>query len=984
MSTKIKGHRIGDGAIGVHHLSPTIKIPESNLGLSYRTHSNEADLTVAQKNTLTLAGNADALHYHTGGGGGPQGIYTNQERDAQLLKLAMMVNADVFGLDKAIVDNFKDDSIVYKGYAPAKAPVLENLCDDPAFPGSLQSDSEYTYGVSFKNHYGSTNVIKRSSVRTGTGFTNAIKLTINDIPEDNTGMSIYRTRGTTEMLLVDESEDKWDNGFGLIKEEFAQDKTSGVSAMAFGHQDSNGTYQKFVAYNMPIIPDVSQPLGTPITDNVPFEFYLSTTSRATIHGIEILWSSTPSYAPRNYEIYYTKDVQIADYETANWEKFENLTPKHVGFRTLDNAATDGVVEESYRIVNNTKAENKFTVNPVEGITYIKIKVTAVDNLCKLTKVNIVDSEQSQRRHFYLDTRGIDLTGFNTLKFDYKTYGNHIPFQVECSRSDEAVSAVNFMNYALTSGVCPEYKDSWQINRIFGQNMQAAMNNYNRVRLTVRIPANTDVRLENMCLRVSTNTSSSYNSTSYYGYELDPFYNIPITWGGKHYLEHFDSDIREISSDWVYIPRKNINSRNMEIVWRHVRGKLYYHGNYGSLMVSTTEEDLGKEDKVNFVPKNNQHYNNYALFKIELGTTNSVSKNITSGYTHDKWHKGYMDIGSVTSLDCLKFFTGSSTVSHGGLVLDNFSITRNKNLLNGTVNVTPTITTGGNINDAITDAYGLSRSKRIEWNQYATVANPQVACFAFDSPHTIGQINITCLNREKTPSNYVIQFSTEPTASVNDGIGSPKWINFTGVTIGEGSFDNGFEGSIRESRIVSNNVSNSTLAHRFHAADVLKVRIFVEGTIGGEIPLIDNIEIYSAVDSEEMKLIYDFDTNMPTSYTLVDDGVSENNILPPELNTTGSCNIMWVKDKNMIEVIDKTTNGVVYTNVIPTDLFQDFMLTAQYLGDAEFEISFDNGASFVQAPLDEVCELPAQTDSIVIRVILGPKASLHAYAMLYSL
>lgn len=980
--TQIKGHRIGDEQIELKHLHSDIKIPEKNLDLKYATHSNAGDLTVEQKNVMTMGGNADSLHYHTGGGGGPQGIYTNEERDAQLLKLAMLVNANVFGLDKAMVDNFDDDSSIYRGYKSAKSPTLSALTNNLQYPGTLKQNTEYTYGVSYKNKYGQTNVINVASCLTESGLTNAIRMQMDDVPSDNEGISIYRTEGSTELLFMDDSNDRWVNQVGLMQEEYAVDKTIGLTATAITHENSIDAAVEYVSENMGVVSGVSQPLNTQVNANVPFDFYLISKARTPAYSLEILWSAIPSFAPRDYEVYYTTDTQVADFEKANWQKFTKLEPHYVGYNVKACFGTNGTIEDNYRVTNNTLPENKFYINPVEGITYIRIKVTRIDNLCKLVRVNMVGAERSHNRPFFINMDGIDLTPYNTIKFDYKTSGYQIPMHVEAQRKDENVGSVTRLlnvSHGNFNKYMGEYRDSWITCRI-NHSDTITCKDYNRIRIGIRVASNSDFRAENFYLRLVNSNTDWYTP----GRNVIQAINIPITFNGKPYVECNETDSKDIYSDWIYLPLSYNTIYGAELTFKQIRGTLLYHASNGYVYTSNSETYLGCEDKVNkFVNVN--ALSSRCIYLVEFGKTNSASRNLTSNYTHEKWHRTYVDITSIDSLKYLKFFTGATDINTGRILLDNFTLTKNKNLLGATVSHSYEMSDGATVSNVNADSYGLSINKQVVFNQYATTDNPQIIAFKFNEKQVINQINVTCYSKVRTPTNYILQFSTNESAKFDDPLSSNDWLNFSNVRIGETGFDNGFTGSIRGSRVIANNISNTNLAHRFDEAEVMKVRIYIEGTIGGQIPMFNNVEIYSAVDSQELKLIYNEDKHVSAPrFIFVDDGIKEKDITTQTHNTTGSFNILWNKDKHMVEVIDKTLDAVLYTNIISTELFQDFMLCAQYLGEVIFEMSFDEGDTFVPITLDQVNDIGAQTDSAVIRVILKDEATLHALAMLYTL
>lgn len=981
MGTKIKSHRIGDEAVLLKHLSKSIRIPESLLSLNYKTHSNEADLEVGQKNILTQGGNADTLHYHTGGGGGRQGIYTNEERDAQLLKLSMMVNADIFGLDKAIVDNFNDDSGIYKGYRHAKAPTLTNITDDTTYTGSLKGNQEYSYGISYKNQYGQTNVVNVGSIITANAVNNAVNIELNDVPSDNKGLSIYRTDGSMEISLKDEEDGRWVNPFCMPYNTLASDKTTGLSSTAFTFEYCREEYPQYITYAMPLAPGSPVALGSTPSVNVPFDYFLVNINRTSPYELEILWDRTDAFAPRDYEVYYTTDKQITDFEKANWQKFSILEKQHVGYNIPARCATDGTIVDSYKIVNNTRPENKFYINPVEGITYLRIRVLRIDNLCRLTRVNLVDSQKTYSKRFFLDTSDIDFTQFNAIKFDYKFTGSMPSVTMEATLPNESISSTSYF-YDVTpasfSSTHKEIKDGYTLaTTTYSRTINPY--SYNRVRIGLRIASGSDFFAENFYLRFSAN--NSYSSSNI---ECLDYYNIPVTFDGKPYLQSNESGAKEVWSDWVYLPNdKSTTMYTPMLLFKQVRGTLMYYSSGGYVWHSVTDDALGKEGRADY-NFSSDGYSSRMIFTVQFGRGDSITKRVGVYESTNKWQKGYFDISNVKSIKHLMFYLSSTNCNNSVLSLDNFTATRNKNIIAPDLSITYKISSGSVTLSSI-DSFAFERRRVVSFNQYATTENPQFVCFEFSTLQTIGQINMLCNSQGRTPANYVLQFASDDSATYDEPLDSMNWSNFSNLRIGESGFDVGFTGEIIGSRVIANNLYATTIAHRFDAADVKKVRIWIEGTIGGVIPYIDDIRIYSAVDAEDMKLI--FDTSSKTSYpkfTLVDDGITPKNITTPKYNTTGSYNILWNKYKKLVEVIDKSDDAVLYTNIIQLSLFKDFMVTAQELGGVLFEASFDDGATFVPIELDVVNSIATQSDSVVIKAILKDKATLHAFAMLYSL
>lgn len=185
--TKIKGHRIDEGQIKDNHLDKDLVFKEGErLVLNYPTHSNSNDLTKNEKAILTNGGLADTLHTHVGGGGGENGIYTNKERDLQILKLNMKLNSSIYALDNASKEVFDDDDSV--DYTQPNFDF--DLKEDVISNNNLNTEKQFNnYYLRYKMGYGFTD-FKNKYIECNKN--NKINIYLNKACEKNYGVEIYK------------------------------------------------------------------------------------------------------------------------------------------------------------------------------------------------------------------------------------------------------------------------------------------------------------------------------------------------------------------------------------------------------------------------------------------------------------------------------------------------------------------------------------------------------------------------------------------------------------------------------------------------------------------------------------------------------------------------------------------------------------------------------------------------------------------------
>lgn len=428
--TKIKGHRIDEGSIELKHLKSDFKLPESKMNLNHPTHDNSGDITLAQKIVLTNGGNADLLHYHTGGGGGPQGIYTNEQRDAQLLKLSMLLSSTVYGMEKSFKELFDNDNDVYYGLPTSVPPILTNILDDPNVNGTLLPNQVYTYGISYKNINGETNVLYKEHIQTGNGTVNAIKVKLTNVPK-NIGIKMFRTDEDVEQIVTqNEDQNEWNNNQRANAFITRVDKTDGLSSLAISIDNVSGsnppTYAaNNIAYSIgKTVLSIGKALSTVVYDETP-EYFIQINNKGKTERIDLVWDINPANVPIDYELYYTTTPVAYNARTMEWQKFDSLSKLTDYKGVVLPISTNGTITDNCKIASNNESQNVFKFTPVQDITAIYVKVTKQVSHCNLNDVRLwtVDGLANKviYKTFYTPQ---DFSNYNTLKFDMKSNVAH--------------------------------------------------------------------------------------------------------------------------------------------------------------------------------------------------------------------------------------------------------------------------------------------------------------------------------------------------------------------------------------------------------------------------------------------------------------------------------------------------------------------------------------------------------------------------------
>lgn len=987
-ATQIKGHRIGDKQIEQKHLHDSFILPEDRLKLNHPTHSDAGDLTVAQKNTLTQMGNGDSLHYHTGGGGGPQGIYTNAERDVQLLKLSMLVSATKWGMDKSVKDLFDDDASIYYGFRNAISPTLINITDDPSIGGLLPANTSFTYGIAFKTQYGETEVSNTTVITTGSGTNNSIKISIDEAPTGNKGMKLFRSSGNVERVIVEnENINEWVNPYNLDVALNGTDKTAGLSSFKVstkGFTNANGSIirnSSNIAYGVGrrVLND-GQQLNVQILQNPPFEYLIQINNKAIAARLDIIWDSNPSQIPLSYEVYYTTDYIPTDITSVKWNKFERLSKFRTAFNSILSISTDGDIIDNYKVTNNTRSQNIFSFKAVANITAIKIKVINVQSKCQLNDIRLFTETNSTNLSIFKDFNGPqDFREFKTLKIDVKSNARHKDnLKIAFEKSSEVISnTANDISYNSTTSM------NLTGNTIRTRYGSGSWNRYgyDRVRIQLSPEPNQYLKLENIFIHID-NKSGHLHSTTGYDIGIDAVV-VPVTFNNG--LSYYDGvPTGPIYSDWLPIQFPNISFNSYVVSMRVVTGTLkYYNYTYTETYSTSTNGYEGDLIWNGYVNVNSNYYDYGFIQRVEVGKSNSQYMDFDNfvDSVAEKWHRHYIPLPNgegSNDVRNLRLLFNNITLDQD-IFIDNVSLSRSDD----TVRTLATITGS---NGCTNPAYVKLTDDNVFGSDLTpTNAAPKSIMFEYSATQQLNKLLIFFGNKSTAGRSYAIQYTTDLTANVNDAVGDTKWLPISGIVIGEPGIPQEFTGTILENVIYDNNVWASHTTHTFDTVECRKIRIIFFATIGDIVLRVNNIKIMTAADMGELKLIYEKNTLVNPGDYILDDGKPTGTLTPNALNTTGSYNIYYDSSLGLIRVIDPTKQGVIHFKQLELGLYIHLLMTAQTTGNVNFYVSNDTGLIYNKISLDQLYDFTAQSKSLRIKITLdSADATLNAIALLYSL
>lgn len=989
--TQIKGHRIANKQIHNRHLSDDFQLDESRVNLKYPTHDNSGDLSLEQKTTLTQMGNADGLHFHTGGGGGPQGIFTNEQRDVQLLKLAMLINSTKYGIDKSVKDDLNNDEDVDYGISPSIAPALSNLTDADA--GVLNPNETYSYSIAYKTKYGITNVTSKSSITTENGTRNSIQLDLHNVPPDNKGIKIYRCKGNVDKQIVSDSLVEWDNPYNLDIDIEGTDKTSGYNSIKVGLKgfNENGIithpYKNIAAGVGKRIIQSSVPLNQIATKSVPFNYYIGINNKGICNRIDVIWDKSPSRIPSQYELYYTRDTIINNVDSVNWVKFEKLI-KPRSRQGIDlTISTDGYISDNYLITNNSKPQNVFLFKSISGITAIKIIVKAISQSCSLNDIRLWTVNNSDLAALNRDFGSPQsFSNYNTLKLDIKSNLKHENIKCQLNKGTETVTGnvidynnVSNTNYGATGKTLRmRVADNTSRNRV----------NYDRARVAIRVTPGQYVKFENCFFHVDDRGHA--HNIAYCDVNV-PEVCSAITFDGKNYYEGTpDASTNLIWSDWfpVRLPNKNITS--YYVTTTVVSGSLQYRSYEYSYAWATASDAQGMEADpwLDTIPSSNidQLVNYSFVEQVQLGISNSqtILLDKFSDTALDKWHRHYLRVPDGANADDIRklqiFF--ENLLVDQDFNIDNVVLSKSKEILNQVENISLTSSNGCYNVDNIKDS---TSALFFQSDLAPTNINPKSIMIESPTPIDINKVLLYFGFKDNAAKSYGIQYSNSNDANVNDPYDSPNWQNVNGLSIGEPGIPSDNIPTIVGSMVYDNEIWDTHVTNNFEKVSALKLRVVFFSTINGDALKISNVKIFTDEGENDLKKIYEANSNIPEGYVFIDDGKIETEEAPSEFNTTGSYNVYYDNNLKLIKLIDSSKTGTIYFNKLTLSTFINLLFTSQFVGDVKAYVSNNDGEDFQLIEFDKLFAFSNQSTNLTIKIELNsPDAALSAIALLYSL
>lgn len=470
------------------------------------------------------------------------------------------------------------------------------------------------------------------------------------------------------------------------------------------------------------------------------------------------------------------------------------------------------------------------------------------------------------------------------------------------------------------------------------------------------------------------------------------YSIPITFNGSNSYE--GTPTGDIISDWIpitlptlvtaaIISIKIINGSLAMFTNSYTGYSLFDAGVYSGL------ENIPKISQYVVNPSPSINYDLGYIYQIQTGKSNTYYV-LPTDFDYfkpnvlDQWHKHYIPITPAALTDIRNFavYLDNPTVDTD-VLLDNVTLTRAKNILT-TTGITTTYTGSQNSNAPVYVSQNNANS--FTSDVPPIVSAPKNIMFAFSTAVTVSKLLMMFGLLNNRGKNYTIQYSNAPTVTVNDAYDSGLWTNVSKLTIGDSNIPSTFTGTISDDNIIyDNNVWETHICHNFDPVTCTKLRIVVFATGNDSVLNIMNVKIMSANDLGVLKLINETFEPAKENDEIIDTGFITQNIDPVSYNTTGSSNIYYDTKLDLINIIDPTKDGILILKTLTIELYSRIILTAQVLGTVQFNVSNDNGVTYIPVTLDKLTEFTEQSTTITIKAILkSADAVINAIAFLYAL
>ena len=984
--TKIKSHRINEKSIEEKHLSDNLKFNEGErVVLKYPSHDNSADLSVEQKNILTQMGNADNLHFHTGGGGGPQGIYTNEERDSQLLKLNLMINSSIHGISKSVTDDLKDDSTIDYGIRERTTPNLSLYNDDINITGTLEANKSYSYFIEYFNKYGSTGIGPASSITTSGGNYNAVKVLFRDVPNDNLGYAVYRAYGNTSVLITEF--DRKDNFTNLGRDKFFIDYKDNTSGSGSLNIDIRGLNRDNVAVNeLDSYRSFGETYRGTIDKATPFEYIIFANSLGNIFdSLHVIWGPAENLIPEDYELYYTVDSSsiTALNDNMEWRELDCIY-LHTDKDGVPLSATDGKVI-GHKISGNTKSRNSFMLNTTLPLVGIKIKVTKVREKCRLYNLAAIKNDKFAYKSISckLDNK-IELKDYNSIEFDLKqnindSVNQYINLTLLDSNTDDYTGTTIF-DYTTSD---TSYERVGNYSSFHSTNSNYSINKYigcTKFKAYINAKPYEYIDFENVYLHVGYN----YSNYSISNYCID----IPIKFNGSYSYTGYVPSNGLIESDLIDIDISRLEGFSSAYFSSSIflkTGSILSTGAYTTYEATNGAYGLECQNIKN--TSYNNTYSGTVISKLVLYKPNNNKEfNIKSNYYApiDRWNKIIVPIPEEykkykydTLITCVK----NNYSVDGYIKIDNLKVTKTK-LLNDLATCYASAGTTTSMPLLLTDSVDRPCYKS---GYNASIARPQSIGVKFNTLTQLNEVKFMWCkdNNDSYAKVYGLQYSTFANADIDLPFNDPVWQNVTNLTIGDGDKYYKNAGYVQDNLVYNNDEFYSMMSHKFDTVSARCFRIISLESSG--VIHYSKMAIYYRDNSDDFKMIYKSNKTIDKDFEFIDDGKVPTEISPNDINTTGSQGIYYDNSLKVIKLHKYNDTGVVYFNTIKMPLYKNVLMIAQYTGNIDFYVSNDDGLTFYKATLERVMSFENSSQMLTVKAVMyGNDTVLNAVSFLYSL
>ena len=999
MGTKIKSHRIENNAIEKRHIKNDVKFTENeDLTLNFPTHDNSNDLSLEQNQILTQGGNADTLHYHSGGGGGAAGILTNPEVDKAIMDLMLRVNAVETGMDNVILDQLDDIRDLDHGY---NSPIISfvQLEDGTSLENSLLEGDRLGYRLLTKIDGGHTNTSSDYFINITPGYTFPTALLFLTLPPENEGYQLYRRKVSSmeynaKFNDITNISSKEEIDFEIVPSDyFSQNDFLRIDARENNirsinshnniFENQSNVYMNFGEF---IVPE------NYTGDNTIIALKTNSTINK-INKILIDFNDNELDIARDFIIEFATVSNPNIYDDSVWNQLTNIRKT--------NFMEDNFEIENNIIINNNEFDVEIAFDDIRDITAIRFtvldKVEAV-YVMRIYAENLLATDTYEIGH--INKKLINKFDSKDIKnFEYKirNSNNEIPditakFKNELGwyypniRTQMNIEN-NISHYTIENKIVRTTTDGvYEYSGITKDDMfNIKLRNHNPgAPITIRnmniVACQTYNQKDIINRHYETLTEITFNNgeneittdEEYFYTDLFKFINFPKAAFTSGRFPIITFEVVGVADFWMHS-----DSYNYTWIADPLTTEVDDPGNGGNFSVLNSsytpcvisryktqkeislEKTVYEENKTDFRKDVNYNvfshpYTNFNINEIEFHVTNSRVDSL-------------LDIADIKFHNKKEIFQSGYMKEYSTAGYEEYLINNNGNY------------------------YYSSR--------YPTPYNPVISTYLFLEPHLIDNLRLELYSSETlTPRDFKIQVTNSASATLGDPETSEIWNEIQNPYFMAKLLRNEiFTGQIdTENGITNNNLFNCEMDLGFDPVEVQGIRFIFYSAINPSAQVhIQSAFVYeSIIGNDTYELIADVSTNQPESVLVLDDNLQSLDSLEltdlPK-NETGSRNIWFDATKKLIEVIDKAEPGIVITKTIYTDGVLNFLMNIQkVIPDSNVDsiqtfISNNGGDTYALIEdFDFVNTLDTIGGNVKIKFILNNNAKLNAYSLLYSL